>query len=335
MIKYLGSKRKLLGQILALVPKQSHVLDVFSGTARVSHALKKAGHHIVSNDLSTYARILATTYCQVDQEDHLKTVETLLKELQQVKPIDGYFTDTFCRQSRFFQPFNGEKIDAIREAIKLKCLEPELEAILLTSLMEAADRVDSTTGVQMAYLKKWASRSFNNLELRVPDLVPRVSGGKCRAYGFDALDFVTRVSGDVAYLDPPYNQHSYLGNYHIWESLVLWDKPEVYGVACKRIDTKSKKSALNSKRQFEDYFNKLILALKVSKILVSFSNEGFVSRERMEEILSQRGLVTTHAFDYKRYVGAQIGVHNPQGHKVGEVTHTNNVEYIFEVNVLT
>lgn len=59
----------------------------------------------------------------------------------------------------FFHPKNGERIDAIREAIAAKNLDPELEAILLTSLMEAADRVDFTTGVQMAYLKRWAPRA--------------------------------------------------------------------------------------------------------------------------------------------------------------------------------
>lgn len=334
MIKYLGSKRKLLDQIVNLTPPGS-VLDLFSGTARVSHALKRNGHQVFSNDLSSYAHILATTYCQVDREDLLEDVEKLIRELNSsTKTVDGYFTETFCRKSRFFQPFNGERVDAIREAIVEKSLDPELEAVLLTSLMEAADRVDSTTGVQMAYLKQWAARSFNKLELRVPDLVAAVPLGKCLAYQSDALELARAVSADVAYLDPPYNQHSYLGNYHIWESLVKWDKPEVYGVACKRLDTKTRKSPLNSKAQFENYFVELIQALNTKKILVSFSNEGFVPRDRMEEILSQRGPVKTHAFDYKRYVGAQIGVHNPQGRKVGEVSHTANVEYIFEVDVL-
>lgn len=308
-------------------------MDLFSGTARVSHALKKAGHLVISNDLSTYARILATTYSQVDKEDHIRDVELLIPELQKVKPIDGYFTETFCRKSLFFQPKNGAKVDGIREAIKDKSLSPELEAILLTSLMEAADRVDSTTGVQMAYLKKWAQRSFNDLELRIPDLVPKVSLGKCRAYGFDALDLATRITADVAYLDPPYNQHSYLGNYHIWESLVLWDKPEVYGVACKRVDTKTRKSDLNSKVKFAEYFRKIIEELRVKKILVSFNNEGFMPRQDMEALLGEKGLVTTHTFDYKRYVGAQIGVYNPQGERVGETSHTTNLEYIFEVDV--
>lgn len=336
MIKYLGSKKKLLEQIVALTPDGS-VLDLFSGTSRVAHALKKSGRLVIANDLSLYAQTLATAYCQVDKEDWLSDAEKLIREFNQTtKPVDGYFTDTFCRKSRFFQPENGAKIDGIREAIKEKSLTPELEAIVLTSLMEAADRVDSTTGVQMAYLKTWAERSFKPLELRVPELVPAVSHGKCRAYNFEALDLVQRLTGiDTAYLDPPYNQHSYLGNYHIWESLVLWDKPEVYGVACKRVDTRDRKSKLNSKVQFTQHFTDIIQNLKVKKILVSFSNEGFISQEQMVAILSQRGSVKTHAFDYKRYVGAQIGIHNPEGQKVGTVSHTRNVEYIFEVDVET
>ena len=334
MIKYLGSKKKLLEQIVKLTPEGS-VLDLFSGTSRVSNAFKKSGRLVIANDLSAYAKTLATAYCQVDQEDWLEDAQKLVAEFNSLtKPVDGYFTETFCRNSRFFQPENGAKIDGIREAIKAKGLDPELEAIALTSLMEAADRVDSTTGVQMAYLKKWAERSFKPLELRVPELTPAVSLGKCRAYSFEALDLVQKIENiDTAYLDPPYNQHSYLGNYHIWESLVLWDKPEVYGVACKRVDTREKKSKLNSKVQFTQHFTDIVNNLKVKKILVSFSNEGFINREQMLEILSQRGPVIVHEFDYKRYVGAQIGIHNPDGQKVGTVSHTRNLEYIFEVDV--
>ena len=48
--------------------------------------------------------------------------------------------------------------------------------MLLTSLIEAADRVDSTCGVQMAYLKRWAPRAGNPLELREPEAVAGPAG---------------------------------------------------------------------------------------------------------------------------------------------------------------
>ncbi len=156
-------------------------------------------------------------------------------------------TETFCRRSRFFQPFNGERIDAIRDGIERDFVGHPLHPILLTSLIEAADRVDSTTGVQMAYVKQWAPRSFNHLELRVPELML----GTGTAVRGDACE-LARCLGhfDVAYLDPPYNQHRYFTNYHVWETLVAWDAPEHYGVACKRVDARDEatKSVFNSKR---------------------------------------------------------------------------------------
>ena len=61
-------------------------------------------------------------------------------------------TETFSHEARFFQPHNAARIDAVRDAIDAEYAESPLFPLLLTSLIEAADRVDSTTGVQMAYV---------------------------------------------------------------------------------------------------------------------------------------------------------------------------------------
>ena len=212
MIKYLGSKRVLLPRILSTVeslPDVRTVLDLFSGSSRVGHALKRRGYSVTANDHLSYAHVLATCYVQADRDRLLAEAEGLIRELSIVSGKAGYFTETFCVQSRYLHPRNGERVDAIRNAITSKCLEPELEAILLVSLMEAADRVDSTTGLQMAYLKEWASRAHKDLELRTPDFLP----GQGVATKLEALEAATRWEGDLAYLDPPYNQHRYLGNY--------------------------------------------------------------------------------------------------------------------------
>lgn len=328
MIKYIGSKRTLLPAIVGLIrnlPAES-VLDLFSGTARVGHALKRAGLRVVANDHNAYAHTLATCYVQADLEAVRADAEKLIAEFNSLPGRPGYFTKVFCEDSRFFQPKNGARVDAIRDAIETKSLEPNLKAVMLVSLMEAADRVDSTTGLQMAYLKDWAPRAFNDLQLRMPDVLP----GKGRALCLDALE-AAATEADVAYIDPPYNQHSYLANYHIWESLVRWDKPEVYGVACKRVDVRERKSAFNSRPKFAEAFRKLIEAVRAKFLVVSFNNEGFLSREDAEEILGARGQVTTLTHDYKRYVGAQIGIYNPQGEKVGKVSHLRNKEFLYVV----
>ncbi len=334
MIKYLGSKRTLVPRLseLVLTLGARSVLDLFSGTSRVGHALKRAGVQVHANDHNAYAATLARCYVQADREPLLADATRLIAEFNALPPAPGYFTETFCERSRFFQPKNGARVDAIREAIAGKGLEPELEAIVLVSLMEAADRVDSTTGVQMAYLKQWAARAHNDLELRLPDILPRAAHGKGSAHALDAMQAATHLQADLAYLDPPYNQHKYLGNYHIWESLVLWDKPETYGIACKRVDCRERKSPFNSRVTSAQAMHTLIASVQAHHLIVSFSDEGHIGRDDMEAMLRARGEVIVLAHDFKRYVGAQIGIYNPGGIKVGSVGHLRNTEYIYIVS---
>ncbi len=332
MIKYLGSKRVLVPRLVETIqalPDVRRVLDVFSGTARVGHALKGAGFEVFANDHNAYAHTLAQCYVQADRTRIEAQALSILEELQALPPRPGYFTETFCERSRFFQPKNGARIDAMRDHIDTLDLGPELRAVVLVSLMEAADRVDSTTGVQMAYLKQWAPRAHNDIALRMPDVRPGVGHASLA----EAADFAAQHPADVAYLDPPYNQHSYLGNYHIWETLVRWDAPEVYGIACKRIDCKERRSPYNSKRACTDAMRKLVQNLKVRYAVVSFNNEGYISREDMESILGEVGEVTVQSIEYDRYVGARIGIYNPSGEKVGKVGRLKNLEYLFTVRL--
>ena len=335
MIKYIGSKRALLAQIAATIsgtlPDGGTVCDLFSGSARVGHALKKAGFRVWSNDHNAYAHLLATAYVQADRERWIGKAEAVLAELRTLKPERGWFTQAFCEDARFFHPDNGAVIDAMRERIAAMALEPELEAIALVALMEATDRVDSTAGLQMAYMKAWAPRALKPLELRMPEVLPAVAGGSCRATRADAVEIAPEVGADLVYLDPPYNQHSYLGNYHCWESLVLWDKPETYGVANKRVDVRTRKSAFNSRPGIGPALKAVIEGVKAPNLVVSFNDEGYLSRDQLVEMLSARGEVQVIEIARPRYVGARIGIHNPKGEKVGSVGRLRNVEYLFVV----
>jgi adenine-specific DNA-methyltransferase len=332
VIKYIGSKRALIPALLdvfAAVAPAGSVADLFSGTSRVGHALKGRGYRVIANDHNAYAATLARCYVQADLEEHGRAAAKLVEELNALPGRPGYFTEVFCERSRFFQPKNGARVDAIREEIARKSLDPELESVLLTSLMEAADRVDSTTGLQMAYLKQWAPRASNDLRLRLPELLPRASSGKGEAWQLEAEEAVQRLQADVFYLDPPYNQHKYLGNYHVWESLVLWDKPDVYGVACKRVDCRERTSRFNSKTDAREALRRVISGARCRHLVVSFNNEGYLGREDIEAMLATRGDVAVLSHDFRRYVGAQIGIHDPSGAKVGEVSHLRNTEHIY------
>ncbi len=333
MIKYLGTKRVLvpvLGEIASAV--QAHTaLDLYTGTTRVAQELKRRGLCVTAADIASYSEILAQCYIATDAEvtDHV-ALDSALEELSELPGRPGYFTDTFCEKSRFFQPKNGERVDAIRDHLEEHYRGSVLFPILLTALMLAADRVDSTTGVHMAYLKQWAPRAHRELQLRAPELIP----GKGLALRGDALDVAASLPRvDLAYLDPPYNQHRYFTNYHVWETLVRWDSPDHYGVACKRVDARDEttKSDFNRKAEMPNALRRVIEAVDAEVLLVSYNDESWVSPTQIEGWLLDAGhqAVELLAFDSKRYVGAQIGVHNPQGERVGQVKRLRNVEYIF------
>jgi len=310
---------------VAALPNIETAIDVFSGTCRIAQALKALGILVHANDSVGYGRVLASALVAADSRDYpLSVVQPWLDRLNDLPPVDGWFTEHCCRQAKYFQPANGMRIDAIRPAID-EVADPRLRDILLTSLMLAADRVDSTTGVQMAYLKEWAPRSYNPLVMRP---IPMLPGGGV-ATQCDALEL--RASADLAYLDPPYNQHSYLSNYHVWETLVLNDRPETYGIAQKRLDCRSRKSPFNSRGTALAALATVIDNLDCRFMLISFSDEGFIERDQMEALLSERGEVQLFERAHRRYVGAVIGIHNLRGEKVGEVSHLNNREYLFRL----
>ena len=331
MIKYLGSKRRLvpvLGEICARSGART-AIDCFTGTTRVAQEMKRRGAHVTAVDTARYAEVFAQCYVALDQDTvDEEAIAEARRDLEARPDVEGYFTETFCVQSRFFQPHNGRRIDAMRDAIERDYRTSWMYPVLLTSLIEAADRVDSTTGVQMAYVKEWAPRSYRPIELRTPELV----AGPGRAVRDDARDAVRTLGRfDLAYLDPPYNQHRYFTNYHVWETLVAWDAPAHYGVACKRIDAREPetKSVFNERRGMPDALAQVIRDVDAALVVVSYNDESWVTIQQLEAMCAARGDdVRTLAFESRRYVGAQIGIHNPSGEKVGTVSHLRNVEYV-------
>lgn len=330
MIKYLGSKRTLIPVLrkLAQASGAKTSVDLFTGTTRVARAFKELGQVVTATDLASYSHVFAKTWIELDGlAANQSELDGAIAHLNALKPQAGYFTQSFCIDARYLQPKNGERVDAAREALESDYKDTWLYYPLLTALILAADRVDSTTGLQMAFLKSWAARSHKPLELVNPGLL----AGRGRAMQGDALKLAGQLPAvDLAYLDPPYNQHRYFANYHVWESLVRWDKPQTYGIANKRIDVRddSTKSAFNSKKTMADSLTKVIADLKCETLMLSYNNESWLSRDELQAICGSKGRVEILDYDFKRYIGAHIGVYNKQGQKVGEPTHSRNLEHI-------
>jgi adenine-specific DNA-methyltransferase len=334
VIKYLGSKRRLV-PALSLLAQASGArtgLDLFCGTTRVAQAWKRAGLAVTAADATRCAHVLARAYVATDPAADpglRRRTASAIDRLNRLPGRPGYVTATFCEKARYFRPENGARIDAVREAIERDHADSDLWPVLMVSLLEAADRVDSTTGLQMAYLKEWAPRAFGPLVLRVPELVPgpgrALRGDACRLAGSAQVGTV-----DLAYLDPPYNQHRYDANYHVWETLVAWDAPPHYGVAAKREDLREpgRRSPFNSRRTMPGALADVVSAVDAGVVILSYNNESWLDFDTLRDMCAERGGVEVLAFDSPRYVGARIGIHNPAGERVGHVSHLRNTEYL-------
>ena len=328
MIKYIGSKRAiapLLERVARRLPIAS-ICDLFAGTTRAGQAFRRAGCQVISNDLASYSEAFGQAYIARDARRDRARLVGLIDRLQALPGEAGYVTDTFCHQARFFSPENGARIDAIRAAIDDMAVAEPLRGCLITSLLEAADRVDSTCGLQMAYLKRPAARSLQPLTLREPEAV---AGPPGRVTSQPANDLARSLDGvDCAYLDPPYNQHSYFSNYHAWETITRGDRPESYGVARKRIDCRTTRSPFNRAREAWPALVDLVGALRTPWVMLSINDEGFHEPAAVAELLGERGYVAALAMDVPRYVGARIGIHNPAGVRVGAVSHVRATEWL-------
>jgi adenine-specific DNA-methyltransferase len=189
--------------------------------------------------------------------------------------------------------------------------------------------------VQMAYLKAWAPRAYRPLELRAPIVPDGPPGRALRADACDAVHHLPAV--DLAYLDPPYNQHRYTANYHVWETIVAGDAPAHYGVACKRVDLRGPddRSAFNERARMPGALASCVKLVNAGVVVLSYNDEAWISLDELVEMCAARGPVTVLSFDSRRYVGATIGIHNPAGEKVGTVSHTRNTEYVLVAGELS
>jgi adenine-specific DNA-methyltransferase len=330
-VKYAGSKLKLLPHVLNLAAKTKAktVLDGFSGTTRVSQAFAKSGYQVVSNDIATWSETFGKCYLLNKLDRH--AYKPLIEHLNSVAPKDGWFSENYGGSpetngsiertglKKPWQIHNTRKLDGIREEITRLRLSDLENALALTSLILALDRVDSTLGHFASYLKDWSPRSFNTLHLEVP----RVFANKLdhQVTQCDVFDAASR-DVDLAYLDPPYGSNNekmppsrvrYAAYYHIWKTICLDDRPELFGKALRRIDT-SDRVATSVFEEFRknpqtnrfiavEALERLIKQTKAPWLILSYSSGGRATAEELNAVLSENGIVRDIIeLDYKRNV---------------------------------
>ncbi len=304
--RYIGNKAKLTQWIMNIIFEHTggfhSFFDVFAGTASVSKAVIPYAEKIIMNDFLFSNHIIYQAFFGTGEYDDAKLL-SLLARYNSINPDnipDNYFSDNFG--DKFFDYKNAKLIGWIREDIerhRMSLTEKEY-AILLASLIYNIDKIANTVGHFDAYIKK--SIPYHPLTLQ---LIKPLSPKSVEIYREDSNLLAERVNADVAYIDPPYNSRQYSRFYHIYENLITWEKPELYGVAMKpKPQNMSAYCTTSAAAAFRD----LIMKLQVKYIAVSYNNtydsksgssKNKITLEEIRAILEQRGKTTIYDCAHK------------------------------------
>ena len=356
-IKYAGSKLKLLPHILDLISKTNCevILDGFSGSTRVSQALAESDYQVVCNDISIWSEVFGI--CYLLNQNSRESYFELIQELNSAPPKEGWFTEFYgghendgnaIQPNGLKKPWqiqNTRKLDGIRERIDELNLLPVEKAVALTSLILALDKVDSTLGHYVSYLKDWSPRSYKELRLEVPKVF--ASNKNHTVTRSDIFD-VAQCDADLAYYDPPYGSNNekmppsrvrYSSYYHIWTTICLNDKPDLVGKAMRRTDASDKVAG----SVFEEFrrspetgrfiaveaIERLMNTTKAKWVLLSYSSAGRGTVEELDAILRHSGdIVEIRKLDYRRNVMANMKWTN----EWLKESESKNQEFLFLIN---
>ena len=322
-MRYIGNKTNLLKNINQVIKdncdgNEKVFCDLFSGTSSVARFFKNR-YKIISNDILYFSYVLqraTITNNEIPDFEKLKNklnVENVLDYLETINInrkkyktfiYDNYSPNDNCERM-YLTPENAKRIDYIRTTIekwKKENLIKENEYFyLLATLIEGVPFVSNITGTYGAYLKDWDKRAFKKFEMIRLNVVNNNEENEC--YREDANELIKKVSGDILYIDPPYNSRQYLPNYHLLETIARYDEPKINGKTGIRTYTEEK-SNYCIKSKVYDELEELIKNAKFKHIIMSYNQEGLLKKEEIEKILKKYGDKDTYKLyqiPYKQY----------------------------------
>jgi adenine-specific DNA-methyltransferase len=224
--RYLGNKYKLLAFIEEIINRKCNdfnvFCDIFAGAGVVGERFNKKNIKVIANDFleSNYIPLKAFLGTSKINFEKIEKKIAALNNLQANK--ENYFSKHFGQT--YFTLENAKKIGAIREKIDEISNDDSEEAVLVSSLIYAVDKVANTVGHYDAYRKKMDTTK--PLRLLLPDF-KLANNANNKIYKEDANRLIRKISCDVLYIDPPYNSRQYSDIYHLLENLAVWNKPQV------------------------------------------------------------------------------------------------------------
>lgn len=340
MIPYIGNKRKLLGLIQRAIAKTDVkppgiFLDLFAGSGVVSRMAKRIGFRTFANDWEPY--VLEINRASIDCNRapdfmHFGGYANALALLNALPPQEDWITRHLCpvsdteydilRDRLFYTRANGGRIDAMR--CQIECweregsIDPIERACLLAPMLYKACYTSNTSGVFKGFHNGWGGQTGTALyrilsDFAVEPIVFYDNTQENAVYRIDCLALANRLheegtTVDIAYLDPPYNQHPYGSNYHVLNTIALWDRPAL----TERIEGRNKsairedwrtlrRSAYNHRANAATAYSDLMTAIDARYILTSYSTDGSIPLRQMVDICIERGATDFVLHAYKRY----------------------------------
>lgn len=322
-MRYIGNKTNLLNNIKQVIEEncsgnEEVFCDLFSGTSSVARFFKNK-YKIISNDILYFSYVLQKATISNNEipnfeklrnklkvENILDYLETTEIDMKNIKTFiyDNYSPNDNCERM-YLTPENAKRIDYIRTNIeqwkKGELISENEYYYLLATLIEGVPFISNITGTYGAYLKKWDKRAFKRFEMIRLNVINNYQGNEC--YREDANELIKKISGDILYIDPPYNSRQYLPNYHLLETIARYDEPNINGKTGIRIYTREK-SNYCIKSKVYDELDELIKNAKFNHIIVSYNQEGILKKEEIEQILKKHGNENTYKLyqiPYKQY----------------------------------
>lgn len=326
-MNYIGSKHKLKQFIKSEIEKivgemkDKVFCDLFAGTGAIGRAFKTESKKIIANDIEFYSYVLNQNY--IGNHEEIEWRE-LVDELDDLEGVEGFIYRNYCLGSgserQYFSDENGKKIDAIRQKIEAwknaERINENQYFFLLASLLENADAVANTASVYGAYLKQLKKSAQKNLTLR-PAFFD-LNEAAHEVYNEDANSLITKIAGDVLYLDPPYNARQYGANYHLLNTIAKYDNFTPNGKTGLRV---YERSLYCQSREVADVFENLIKNARFKYIFLSYNNEGLMSKSAVKKIMSEYGRYDLAATEYQRFKADKTESRNHKAVGTSEYLH--------------
>lgn len=309
-MNYIGSKYSLLDFIDHTIKSvvgedmsQLVLCDLFAGTGIVGRHFKTQVSQIISNDWEYYSYILNRNY--IGNHLEIEGKDEYIEKLNQLDGIEnGFIYSQYClgggNNRQYFSDENGKKIDAARVAIEewknSGEISDDLYYFLLCSLIESADKHANTASVYGAFLK--SLKKSAQKPIVIAPATYQFNSHNHQVYREDANTLIKSISGDILYLDPPYNARQYGANYHLLNTIAEYKVFEPKGKTGLR---EYNKSDYCSKSVVKDSFENLIADAKFKYVVLSYNNEGLMSIDTIRQIMSKYGRYQVFQKEYSRF----------------------------------